>query len=96
MNCPLNKKRVKGLFEQKVILMSTEGQISYFRVAVLFGEDAVGYAHRMGTSRSEFFFNGYGIGDYIMGALTLHGFQAAASFYNVQLLRKGMPVLGEG
>ena len=80
MNHPLNKEQVKGLFEQEAVLMGTENCVPAFR--------AVEHARRMGTSRPGFFFNGYGVGDYTMGALTLRGFQAAASFYNVQLLRK--------
>ena len=68
--------------------MWTENRVPDFRAAALFGRDAVEHARRMGTSRPGFFFNGYGVGDYTMGDLTLRGFQAAASFYNIQLLRK--------
>ena len=88
MNHPLNKEQVKGLFAQEAVLMGTENCVPAFRAAALFGRDAVEHARRMGTSRPGFFVNGYGVGDYTMGALTLRGFQAAASFYNVQLLRK--------
>lgn len=88
MNHPLNKEQVEGLFEQEAVLMGTENCVPAFRAAALFGRDAVEHARRMGTSRPGFFFNGYGVGDYTMGALTLRGFQAAASFYNVHLLRK--------
>ena len=88
MNHPLNKEQVKGLFEQEAVLMGTENCVPAFRAAALFGRDAVEHARRMGTSRPGFFFNGYGVGDYTMGALTLRGFQAAARFYNVQLRRK--------
>ena len=88
MNHPLNKEQVKGLFEQEAVLMGTENCVPAFRAAALFGRDAVEHARRMGTSRPGSFFNGYGVGDYTMGALTLRGFQAAASFYNVHLLRK--------
>lgn len=88
MNRPLNKEQVKVLFEQEAVLMGTENRVPDFRAAALFGRDAVEHARRMGTSRPGFFFNGYGVGDYTMGAPTLRGFQAAASFYNIQLLRK--------
>ena len=37
MNRPLNKEQVKGLFEQEAVLMGTEDQVPYFRVAALFG-----------------------------------------------------------
>ena len=88
MNRPLSKEQVKGLFEQEAVLMGTENCVPDFRAAALFGGDAVEHARKMNTSRPGFFFNGYGVGDYTMGALTLRGFQAAASFYNVQLLGK--------
>ena len=88
MNHPLNKEQVKGLFEQEAVLMGTENCVPAFRAAALFGRDAVEHARRMGTSRPGFFFNGYGVGDHTLGPLTLRGFQAASSFYNVQLLRK--------
>lgn len=47
MNRPLNKEQVKGLFEQEAVLMGTEDQVPYFRVAALFGEDAVEHARRL-------------------------------------------------
>ena len=96
MNRPLNKEQVKGLFEQEAVLMGTENCVPDFRAAALFGGDAVEHARKMNTSRPGFFVNGYGVGDYTMDALTLRGFQAAASFYNVQLLRKEMPALDGG
>ena len=89
MNRPLNKEQVKGLFEQEAVLMGTENCVPDFRAAALFGGDAVEHARKMNTSRP-------GVGDYTMDALTLRGFQAAASFYNVQLLRKEMPALDGG
>mgnify|MGYP000396019556 FL=1 len=88
MNRPLNKEQVKGLFEQEAVLMGTEDQVPYFRVAALFGEDAVEHARRLDANNPGRYSNGYGVGDCTMAALTLRGFQAAASFYNVQLLRK--------
>ena len=47
MNRPLNKEQVKVLFEQEAVLMGTEDQVPYFRVAALFGEDAVEHARRL-------------------------------------------------
>lgn len=88
MNRPLNKEQVKVLFEQEAVLMGTENCVPDFRAAALFGGDAVEHARRLDANRPGHYSNGYGIGDCTMAALTLRGFQAAASFYNVQLLRK--------
>ena len=88
MNHPLNKEQVKTLFEREAVLMGTEDRVPYFRAAVLFGQDAVDHARRLDAIRPGHYSNGYGTGDCTMAALTLRGFQAAASFYNVQLLRK--------
>ena len=88
MNHPLNKEQVKTLFEREAVLMGSEDRVPYFRAAALFGQDAVEHARRLDASRPGYYSNGYGVGDCTMAALTLRGFQAAASFYNVQLLRK--------
>ena len=82
MNRPLDKEQVKGLFEQEAVLMGTENCVPDFRAAALFGGDAVEHARKMGASKPGYYTSRYG------EVLTLRGFQAAASFYNVQLLRK--------
>ena len=84
----LNKDQVKALFDKEAVLLGTENGVPDYRVAVLFGKSAVEHAHRINTSRPGYYANGYGIGDYTLNALTFRGFQAAASFFNVQLLRK--------
>lgn len=83
----LNKAQVAALFEREAVLMGTEDRVSEHRAAALFGKDAVEHAKRMDRAAPARYTNGYGVGDYTMCALTFLGFQAAASFYNVQVLR---------
>lgn len=84
----LNKDQVAALFEREAVLLGTENCVPAFRVAALFGKDAVKHAHSMNASKPGYYTNGYGIGDYTPDALTFRGFQAAASFFNVTKLRK--------
>lgn len=84
----LNKEQVAALFEHEAVLLGTENRIPDFRAVALFGEDAVKHAHKMDTGSPGHYADGYGIGDYTLSALTYRGFQAAASFFNVQLLRR--------
>lgn len=84
----LNKAQVTTLFEREAVLMGTEDRVPEHRVAALFGKDAVEHAKRMDGGSPGRYTNGYGVGDYTMSALTFRGFQVAASFHNVQLLRK--------
>ena len=84
----LNKAQVAALFEREAVLMGSEDMVPEHRAAALFGNDAVEHAKRMDGAAHARYTNGYGVGDYTMFALTFRGFQAAASFYNVQLLRK--------
>lgn len=84
----LNKAQVAALFEREAVLMGTEDRVPEHRAAALFGEDAVEHAKRMDGGAHARYTNGYGVGDYTMFYLTFRGFQAAASFHNVQILRK--------
>lgn len=84
----LNKDQVSTLFEREAVLLGTENQVPAFRVAALFGKDALKHAKTMNSSNPGYYANGYGIGDYALDALTFWGFQAAASFYNVKKLRE--------
>lgn len=84
----LNKAQVAALFEREAVLMGSEDMVPEHRAAALFGKDAVEHAKSMDRAAHARYTNGYGVGDYTMFALTFRGFQAAASFYNVQLLRK--------
>ena len=80
----LTKMQADALFRREAVLIGTEDVVPIFRVAALCGEDAVKHAQVLSAGRSS---NGYGVGDYTLMYLTFRGFQAAASFYNVQQLR---------
>jgi len=78
----LNKAQVDVLFQREAVLIGTKDVVPAFRAAALFGENAVSFAGRRGGA------NGYGAGGYTLLYLTFRGFQAAASYYNVQQLRE--------
>lgn len=80
----LTKMQADALFRREAVLIGTEDVVPIFRVAALFGEDAVNHAQDLSAGRYS---SGYGVGDYTLMYLTFRGFQAAASFYNVQQLR---------
>lgn len=81
----LRKAQVDALFQREAVLFGTENGVPVFRVAALFGESAAECANRRKPGE---FWNGYGVGDYTLMYLTYRGFQAAASFCNVQQLRE--------
>lgn len=78
----LNKDIVDVLFRREAVLIGNMDVVPKFRVADLFGTDAADFAVRQG------FWNGYGVGDYTFEYITHKGFQAAASYFNVQRLRE--------
>ena len=80
----LNKAQVDALFQREAVLIGTKDVVPAFRAAALFGEGAVKHASSFPVGR---YLNGYGAGGYTLLYLTYLGFQAAASFYNVQQLR---------
>lgn len=84
----LNKSQVTALFEREAILMGTEDRVPEQRAIALFGKDAVAHARIMDRACPGRYMNGYGAGDYVLPTLTYRGFQAAASFCNVQAMRK--------
>ena len=84
----LNKDQVKALFDKEAVLLGAENMVPDFRAVSLFGQEAIDHAHRMNAGHPGYYANGYGVGDYTLTALTFHGFQAAASFFNAQLLKK--------
>lgn len=84
----LNKAAVETLFRQEAVLMGSEDRVPLHRAEALFGRDAMKHVKSLNASSPGRYLNGYGVGDYTMLALTYRGFQAAASFYNVQLLRR--------
>lgn len=84
----LNKAAVETLFRQEAVLMGSEDRVPLHRAEALFGRDAMKHVKSLNASSPGRYSNGYGVGDYTMSALTYRGFQAAARFYNVQLLRR--------
>lgn len=84
----LNKAQVAAIFAQEAVLMGSEDMVPEFRAAALFGKDAVEHAKSMNRDARVHYIGGYGVGDFTMFALTYRGFQAAASFHNVQLMRQ--------
>lgn len=86
--CPLNAAQVRALFDREAVLLGAEDKVPEFRAEALFGRDAVEHAHRMGRNCPGRYSNGYGVGDFTLAALTFRGFQAAASFCNVQQFRE--------
>ena len=84
----LNKDQVAALFEREAVLLGTENSVPDFRAVALFGKKAVEHAHTMNDSKGDRYVIGYGIGDYTLLGLAFRGFQAAASFFNVQRLRR--------
>lgn len=85
---PLNAAQVKALFEREAALIGREDNVPEFRAVSLFGTKSVDHVHALNRSNPGRYSNSYGVGDFAMMVLTLRGFQAAASFYNVQMLRK--------
>ena len=83
----LNKSQVTALFEREAILMGTEDRVPEQRAIALFSKDAVEHARIMDRVCPGRYMNGYGAGDYVLPTLTYRGFQAAASFCNVQAIR---------
>lgn len=81
----LNKAQVDALFHREAVLIGTEDVVPAFRAAALFGESAAKHAQSLPAGRYS---NGYGVRDYTLMYLTYRGFQAAASYYNVQQLRE--------
>lgn len=85
---PMNAAQVKALFEREAVLFETEDRVPSFRAAALFGQGAVDHARNLNAAQPGKYENGFGIGTFTLYALTFKGFQAAASYYNVQQLRE--------
>ena len=79
----LNKTQVDELFSREAVLLGQADCVPGFRAANLFSKDAVCHAKKIDGG-----WNAYGIGDFTLYYLTRKGFQAAASFYNVQQLQE--------
>lgn len=84
----LNKAQVAALFEREAVLIGESDCIPEHRAVALFGEKAVEHARGENRNKPGIYVNGYGVGDYTMFYLTFRGFQAAASFHNIEVLRE--------
>lgn len=82
----MNIAQVKALFEREAVLLGSRDGVPDYRVATLFGEAAMRFAHRMDNDSHKNIV-GYGTGDYTLFGLSLQGFMAAASYFNVQQLK---------
>ena len=80
----LNSQQVKDLFDKESILISRENAVPLYRVRELFGDRAVCFARNVSGSG----FSLYGIGDFQLPYATLAGFQAAATFQNIDEIRE--------
>lgn len=80
----LNKEKVDELFRKEAVLIGKFDVIPEFRAVHLFGKDAVDFAHKVAKGCG----NGFGIGEYTVMYISYHGFQLAASYYNVQQLKE--------
>lgn len=83
----LNKDQVSALFAREAVLLGTHDRVPESRAVALFGKAAVDHTFSLNKSNPGLYLSGYGTGDYTLFALTFLGFQAAVSFYNVQILR---------
>ena len=81
----LNKAQVAALFEREAILICTEDSVPEFRAVALFGKEAFEHVRKMPPGT---YWNVYTAGGSAITYLTFRGFQAAASFHNVQLIRE--------
>jgi hypothetical protein len=81
----MNSAQVRELFEKEAILFGDCDGVTIGRTMELFGNDAANYAN----DHSKGWANGFGIGDYTAKYLTLAGFRRAASFANVEEIKKG-------
>lgn len=79
----LNKTQVEEMFKHESVLLGHTDCVPCFRVAHLFGQDAVAHVKKIDGG-----WNAYGIGGFTLSYLTYKGFLAAASFNNVLQLRK--------
>ena len=80
----MNGTQVKALFEKEAVLFGAVEGVPENKAIELFGNGAVEFSKRLPGTNC----NGFGIGDYTAFYLTYRGFQMAATFVNVQELRK--------
>ena len=81
----IEEAQVAALFELEAILIGTENCVPESRAVVLFGKEAVEYVRKLSPGS---YWNVYTAGGCAVEYLTFRGFQAAASFHNVQLMSR--------
>lgn len=82
MNKHLTKAQVQELFDKESMLIGKSDGVPLCRAEQLFGRQACNYAFV--TVREG---NAFGVGDYDLPYLGIKGFQAAASYHNVEMIR---------
>ncbi len=81
----LSKAQVEVLFQREAVLIGMGDVVPINRAAELFGKDAVNHACSVGAGGN---WNIYSVSNCNIKYLTLDGFYAAATFYNIQQLRE--------
>lgn len=81
----MNLAQVLELFEREAVLFGTKDGFPESRAIELFGVKAVKYAKQDGMGLT---FNAYCAGGHMAVYLTRSGVQTAATYCNVQLLKK--------
>lgn len=83
----ISKAQAAQLFAENAVLFGRVDGVPEKVATGLFGLSAVAFAK--GQQNAGTTFNGYGIGDYTAWYLTEYGFYIAATYCNVERIRKG-------
>lgn len=83
----LNNNQVKELFEREVILIGSKDAVPTYRAAELFGKAAAEYAGDLSVNPGVYA-NVFMIDGYDLHYLTLKGFMRAATYQNIEEIRK--------
>ncbi len=81
----LNKKQVDLLFQQNAVLIGDTDGMPRYRAVELFGAEAISCVVNAGSRCG--FCDVYGIGNHGVFYLTRRGFQAAATYVNIQEIK---------
>lgn len=86
----LNRTQVRNLFHKEAILINTRNVVPMYRAAEMFGEQAALFAYERGSVKGDQTDYGslYGIGYFQLFYLTYRGFQAAATYVNIEEIYK--------
>lgn len=81
----LKEQEVKEIFDKEAVLIGTKNVIPMYKAKELFGKKAAEFAY----SLDKFTYSGgFGIGDYTTRYLNYKGFQIAATYCNVEEIRR--------